>query len=94
MDAFAKDADLFLADVYLYEGNENHPAHLTSKEAGEIAHKAAVKSLVLTHTPPIPPEGIDATKHLQVLKEQTQHYAKDVPVDLAVPHKSWQLGDL
>ena len=28
---FAKDADLFLADTYLFEGNEHHHAHFTSK---------------------------------------------------------------
>lgn len=33
---FTYSADLFLADVYLYEGNENHIAHLTSKEAGRL----------------------------------------------------------
>ncbi|MDP4345294.1 hypothetical protein QSH67_27755, partial [Escherichia coli] len=26
---FAKDADLFLADTYLFEGNERHHAHFT-----------------------------------------------------------------
>ncbi|MGT2929993.1 MBL fold metallo-hydrolase [Streptococcus dentasini] len=92
--AFAKDADLFLADVYLYEGNENHMAHLTSKEAGQIALEAGVRQLVLTHVPPLPPEGIDASRHLIVLQEQTQNYAASVPVELAHPHKTWDLGAL
>lgn len=48
---FAKDADLFLADTYLFAGNEHHFAHFTSKEAGEIAKAAQVKHLVLTHLP-------------------------------------------
>ncbi len=91
---FAKDADLFLADVYLYEGNENHIAHLTSKEAGQIAQEAKVKKLVLTHIPPVPPQGIDPANHLEVLKEETEKYAGDIPVDIAMPHKSWDLGSL
>ena len=51
-------------------------------------------SLVLTHTPPVPPQGIDAENHLQVLKKEAENYADGVPVDLAEPHKSWQLGEL
>ena len=27
-----KEADLFLADTYLFEGNEHHHAHFTSKK--------------------------------------------------------------
>ncbi|MGT2948635.1 MBL fold metallo-hydrolase [Streptococcus devriesei] len=90
---FAKDADVFLADVYLYEGNENHPAHLTSKEAGQIAAQAGVKKLVLTHMPPLPPAGIAPDNHLEVLRSQTETYSKGIPVELAEPHKSWEIGE-
>jgi ribonuclease BN (tRNA processing enzyme) len=48
---FAKNADLFLADTYLFAGNERHKAHFTSKESGELAKKAQAKKLVLTHLP-------------------------------------------
>ena len=42
---FAKDADLFLADTYLFAGeNERHKAHFTSQESGEIAAAAKVKN--------------------------------------------------
>ncbi|VTS13564.1 metallo-beta-lactamase superfamily protein [Streptococcus pseudoporcinus] len=92
--AFAADADLFLADVYLYEGNENHIAHLTTKEAGQIAQQAKVKKLVLTHMPPVLPQGIDPSRHLEILKEETQKYAGSIPVELAFPHKSWDLGSV
>ena len=85
---------VFTGDTGYFEGNENHPAHLTTKEAGQIAKAAGVKSLVLTHTPPVPPQGISAENHLQVLKEEAQGFAADVPVDLAEPHKSWQIGKL
>ncbi|MGT2743401.1 MBL fold metallo-hydrolase [Streptococcus plurextorum] len=92
--AFAAGADLLLADVYLYEGNENHIAHLTTKEAGMIAEKAKVKHLVLTHLPPVPPQEIMAENHLKVLKLQTEKYSGEVPVELAKPHKSWQIGEV
>lgn len=89
---FAAGADLFLPDVYLYEGNENHIAHLTTKEAGQIASAAKVKHLVLTHMPPVAPEGIDPDKHLEILRQQTETYSNGIPVELAVPHKSWEIG--
>lgn len=89
---FCRGADLLLADVYLYEGNENHIAHLTTKEGGLLAQEAGVKRLVLTHMPPVPPQGIDPDRHLEILQEQTQSYAGEIPVELAAPHKSWQVG--
>ena len=93
-EAFTEGADLLLADVYLFEGNENHFAHLTSKEAGSIAKKAGVKRLVLTHLPQFAPVGLETDNHLEVLRQEAQRYAEQVPVDLAVPHKTWDLGDL
>lgn len=92
LDSFAAGADLFLADVYLYEGNENHIAHLTSKEAGQIASAAKVKKLVLTHMPPVAPAGIDPDNHLEILRQQTENYSNGIPVELAAPHKSWEIG--
>ncbi|EHI70771.1 MBL fold metallo-hydrolase [Streptococcus ictaluri] len=91
---FTKGADLFLADVYLYEGNENHIAHLSTKEAGQIAKEAGVKRLVLTHMPPLPPKGIDPDNHLTILRQQAQAHAQDIPVDLSLPHQTWDLGSL
>ncbi|MGG5341513.1 metallo-beta-lactamase [Enterococcus sp. AZ020] len=66
---FAENADVFLADTYLFEGNEQHHAHFTSKESGEIAKAAHVKTLVLTH---LPQHG-----SLEELKEQAQKAAGD-----------------
>lgn len=91
---FTQGADLFLADVYLFEGNENHFAHLTSKEAGEIAKLAGVKRLVLTHLPQFAPEGMVSDNHLEVLRQEAQAYAGQIPVDLAQPHLAWDLGAL
>ena len=75
---FAREADVFLADTYLFEGNERHHAHFTSKEAGELAKAAAVKQLILTH---LPQHG-----SLQELQRQA-HQAADyqLPVHLAQP---------
>lgn len=49
---FAQQADLFLADGMLLDGNENHPAHMTSAQVAKIAELASVKKVVLTHLPP------------------------------------------
>lgn len=48
---FAKDADLFLCEAGLLERDEKaiRAMHLTAKEAGEIAEKAGVSRLLLTH---------------------------------------------
>ncbi|MFL2075703.1 MBL fold metallo-hydrolase [Marinilactibacillus psychrotolerans] len=47
----AKDADLLIADSNFFKGMENHSVHMTSKECGQIANKANVKTLVLSHLP-------------------------------------------
>lgn len=74
--SFAKDADVFLADTYLFAGQERHHAHLTSKEAGELAKAAQVKQLILTH---LPVQG-----SLDLLKQQAlQACAPQVAVSLA-----------
>ncbi|MDR1474037.1 MAG: MBL fold metallo-hydrolase [Lactobacillales bacterium] len=48
---FAKEADVLLADTYFFADMEHAPTHLSAKEAGEIAAKACVKKLILTHLP-------------------------------------------
>ncbi|MCD5001835.1 MBL fold metallo-hydrolase [Enterococcus saccharolyticus] len=81
---FAKDADLFLADTYLFEGNENHIAHFTSKEAGEISRQAGVKKLVLTH---LPQHG-----DLEQLRTEASQAANDeLPVELAKVGKVFEI---
>ncbi|WP_430609357.1 MBL fold metallo-hydrolase [Enterococcus sp. DIV0876] len=80
---FAQDADLFLADTYLFAGNERHKAHFTSKEAGEIAHAAQVKKLVLTH---LPQHG-----DLEQLKEEAALAANGIPVELAAVQKIFDI---
>ncbi|MBL1228976.1 MBL fold metallo-hydrolase [Enterococcus sp. BWB1-3] len=73
---FAAGADIFLVDTYLFEGNERHHAHFTSKESGELARAANVKKLILTH---LPQHG-----SLEELKNQAEKAADyQVPVELA-----------
>lgn len=49
----ARDADVFLCEASFRDGDPNPPdLHLTGREAGEIATRAASKSLVVTHIPP------------------------------------------
>ena len=81
---FAKDADILLADVYFFKDKAKMPNHLSSIEAGEIARQAGVKKLILTHLPQF--------GDLQVLRQEAQDAAgANIAVDLAEPHKKWQL---
>ncbi|MBB5888249.1 MBL fold metallo-hydrolase [Lactovum miscens] len=81
---FAKDADLFLADVYFQKDKHNMLNHLSSDEAGKIAREAKVKRLVLSH--------LSQTADLDKLVEEAQEVAGDaVIVELAKPHLKWQL---
>lgn len=81
---FAKGCDLFLADTYLFAGHENHKAHFTAKESGEIARAAAVKKLVLTH---LPQQG-----DLALLQVQAEKASQgEVPVELAAVGKVFEI---
>lgn len=80
---FSRDADLLLADTNFYAGNENHPVHMTSKEVGELAKAADVKSLVLTH---LPPDG-----DWQRLLDEAQLAADHIKVTLAKEDLTIQL---
>ena len=80
---FSKDADILLADVYFFKDKAKMPNHLSSVEAGEIAAQANVKKLVLTHLPQV--------GDLQVLREEAQEAAGNIPVDLAQPHMKWMV---
>lgn len=52
MIEFAKGADILLAESNFYKGMDAASAgHMTSEEAGMIAQKAGVRTLVLTHLP-------------------------------------------
>lgn len=49
---FSRDADLLLCECNFYEGQNGQGAgHLTSIDAGTLAHQANVKKLILTHLP-------------------------------------------
>lgn len=78
---FSKDTDILLADVYFFKDKAKMPNHLSSVEAGEIAAQANVKKLILTHLPQV--------GDLQVLREEAQEVAGNIPVDLAQPHMKW-----
>ena len=53
LDELATDADLFLCEASFNHDDVNPPdLHLTGVEAGEVATKAKVRRLVVTHVPP------------------------------------------
>ena len=78
---FSKDADILLADVYFFRDKANMPNHLSSVEAGKIAAQANVKRLILTHLPQV--------GDLEVLRDEAQEIAEEIPVNLARPHERW-----
>lgn len=53
LDRLATGADLLLAEASFRHGDENPPeVHLTGRDAGELAARAGVGTLVITHVPP------------------------------------------
>ncbi len=53
LDQASLGADLLLAEASFIDGGDNPPSlHLTGKDCGETATRAAVGRLVLTHIPP------------------------------------------
>lgn len=80
---FSKHATILLADVYFFKEKSKMPNHLSSVEAGEIAQRAGVKKLILTHLPQF--------GDLNLLQKEAQDAAGSVSVDLAYPHEKWQL---
>lgn len=46
---FVKEANVLIADTYFLQGTENHHAHLSSLEAGNLARDGQVNTLVLSH---------------------------------------------
>jgi ribonuclease BN (tRNA processing enzyme) len=74
----AQDADVFLCEASYLDGEDNPPGlHLTGREAGEIATKAGVGRLVLTHL--VTAWGDEAATH------DAAAGAFDGPVDIARP---------
>ncbi|HET8683778.1 MAG TPA: MBL fold metallo-hydrolase [Micromonosporaceae bacterium] len=80
----AQGADLFLCEASYLDGADNPPdLHLTGREAGEHATKAAVARLVLTHL--VPAWGSEA------LTYEAATAAFDGPVDIARPGLRYQI---
>lgn len=77
-NCFAEKADVLLADTNFFNGSEGHVAHMTAGEVGNIANKAAVKKLILTHLP--------QTGDLNLLKKQAQETYQNDNVLVAEKH--------
>jgi ribonuclease BN (tRNA processing enzyme) len=53
LDRIAGGVDLLLAEASFRDGDDNPPEiHLTGKDTGELAARAGVGRLVITHVPP------------------------------------------
>jgi ribonuclease BN (tRNA processing enzyme) len=83
LDDVARDADLLLAEASFRRGDDNPPdLHLTGADGGELAARAGVRRLVLTHVPPwYDPQN--------ALAEATASYAG--PIDLAHPGATYHV---
>lgn len=81
---FAKGADLLLADATYQEDLVGPPVHLTAAQAGELARRAGVHRLVLTHVWPT----FDPERSL----EEARAVAGGVPVALARPGAVFDIG--
>jgi ribonuclease BN (tRNA processing enzyme) len=74
----AKDADVFLCEASYLDGMDNPPdLHLTGGEAGELASKAGVGKLLLTHL--VTPWGSEAATY------EAAASAFDGPVEIVRP---------
>ena len=83
LDDLARDADLFLAEASFRSGDANPPdLHLTGADGGEVAARAGVRRLVLTHVPPWH-DPQDALAEARA--------AYDGPLDLARPGATYEL---
>lgn len=73
LETLAKGCDLFLAEASFLEAAPDNPAnlHLTGRQAAEIAERAGVGRLVLTHVPPWHPRDV-------VLADAVPYFGGDV----------------
>jgi ribonuclease BN (tRNA processing enzyme) len=84
LDRLAAGADLFLCEASYLDGMENPPdLHLTGSEAGEVATKAGVGRLLLTHL--VPAWGSEALTY----EAAAATYAG--PVDIVRPGSRYDL---
>ena len=83
-EKLAGGTDLFLCEATEQDSDDIWEGHLRASQAGEIAARVGVKSLLLTHLPP----GRDHSLSLAEAKST----AGDVPVELAADCKTWTVA--
>jgi ribonuclease BN (tRNA processing enzyme) len=80
---FARGSDLLLCEATYQEGRVGAPVHLSARQAGETAHRAGVRGLVLTHVwPPFDP-GLSV--------DEARSTAGDVHVEWAAPGAAFEV---
>jgi ribonuclease BN (tRNA processing enzyme) len=83
LEDFSRDADLLICECNLYEGmNGKNAGHMTSRDAGRLARKADVKTLLLTHLPHF-------GNHLDLIQQAKEVYSGDI--QLAKSGWTWQI---
>ncbi|MFN8194502.1 MAG: MBL fold metallo-hydrolase [Nocardioidaceae bacterium] len=83
LERAAAGADLFLAESSFVDGDDNPEGiHLTGREAAEVAARAGVRRLVLTHVPPW---------HDPAVSLEAARPVFDGPLELAAPGAVYEL---
>jgi ribonuclease BN (tRNA processing enzyme) len=82
--AFAKGSDLLLCEATYQEGKVGGPVHLTARQAGETARRAAARELAITHVWP--------TFDPQISLQEARATAGGVPVRWAQPGEVFDIG--
>lgn len=81
---FAKDSDLLLCEASYQEGKMGAPVHLSARQAGEVARRAGVRTLALTHVWP----GLDPA----VSEREARETAGEAEVSWAAPGSVFDAG--
>lgn len=81
---FAQGADLLLAEATYAGERIGPPVHLSAAQAGDLAHRAEARQLVLTHLAP----DVEPTQ----AKEEARKEAGEIGVSLARPGRVIQLA--
>lgn len=82
--SFARGSNLLLCEATYQESRMGAPVHLSARQAGEIARRAGVRELALTHFWP--------TFDSQVSLHEAEETAGDVGVGLALPGAVFEIG--
>jgi ribonuclease BN (tRNA processing enzyme) len=83
LTGLARGADLFVCEACYQDAAMGAPVHLSARQAGDLARRAGVRRLALTHVWP--------TFDPQLSLAEAREAAGEVPVELARPGKVFEI---